>query len=113
MMTTLVPAASGIQEQQLHGLVRKVAHAVNYFVLGGLTYQVFRLNIRVRKEVWLVVGVIIFCISFAALDEFHQTYVPGRSGELRDVLLDSSSALAGLLACRKYHQKRFVKKPYS
>lgn len=104
MVTVLSPGAHSAKEQQililqLHNLVRKVAHAVNFFVLGCLTYQAIRLNLRVRKEGWLVAGAIASCTMFAALDEFHQLYVPGRSCELLDVLIDSVSALVGIFVC--------------
>ena len=34
---------------------------------------------------------------YAASDEIHQLFVPGRSGQLRDVLLDSDGVAAGIL----------------
>ncbi len=34
---------------------------------------------------------------YAATDEFHQTFVPGRSGQLSDVILDSCGAAAGVV----------------
>ena len=34
---------------------------------------------------------------YAASDEIHQLFVPGRSGQLRDVLLDSAGVAAGIL----------------
>ncbi|HML34191.1 VanZ family protein [Sporomusa sphaeroides] len=107
-VTALLPNATGIQEQHIHNLVRKVAHAVNYFILGCLAYHALRLNLRLRQEGWLMAGAIVFCISFAMFDEFYQTYVPGRGGELRDVLVDSVSALAGSLLCRVYHQRQLT-----
>ncbi|MBQ2793030.1 MAG: VanZ family protein [Oscillospiraceae bacterium] len=36
---------------------------------------------------------------YAAVDELHQLLVPGRSGEVRDILIDSAGAAAGLLFC--------------
>ena len=35
--------------------------------------------------------------AYAATDEFHQIFVPGRAGMLTDVMIDSSGALAGIL----------------
>jgi len=35
---------------------------------------------------------------YAASDEFHQTFVPSREGCVRDVMIDTSGALAGLFA---------------
>ena len=34
---------------------------------------------------------------YAASDELHQLFVPGRSGEIKDVLLDSLGVLLGVL----------------
>ena len=39
---------------------------------------------------WLIAA------GYAATDEFHQLFVPGRSGQISDVLLDSAGALAGV-----------------
>ena len=36
-------------------------------------------------------------ILYAASDEFHQLFVPGRSGQITDVLIDSGGLLAGIL----------------
>ena len=39
----------------------------------------------------------IFCILYAMSDEFHQLFVPGRSGEIRDICIDSLGALLGII----------------
>ena len=39
----------------------------------------------------------VIAAAYAATDEFHQLFVPGRSGQISDVVLDSAGALAGLL----------------
>ena len=36
--------------------------------------------------------------AYAVTDEFHQLFVPGRSGQMTDVMIDSGGALVGLLA---------------
>ena len=35
--------------------------------------------------------------AYAATDEFHQLFVPGRSGQISDVILDSAGAALGVL----------------
>ena len=40
-----------------------------------------------------------WCICYAATDEFHQLFVPGRYGMVRDVILDSLGALTGITVC--------------
>ena len=39
----------------------------------------------------------LFSVLYASSDEFHQTFVPGRDGNIVDVLIDSSGALVGIL----------------
>ncbi len=80
--------------------VRKSAHAAEYAVLALLAAGVC-LPLRreekisgVRAETLLPWGIAVF---YAVTDEFHQLFVPGRSGQVSDVLLDSAGALAGLL----------------
>lgn len=37
------------------------------------------------------------CILYAISDEVHQLFVPGRGGQVRDVIIDSAGAIAGIL----------------
>ena len=68
-------------------LVRKAAHMSEYAVLAIL----FGLTIReYKKEPWLLP-------ALAATDEFHQLFVPGRSGQLKDVLIDTAGGALGLV----------------
>lgn len=89
--------------------VRKTAHATEYAILGvlaaGVCIQEKRQKIQgVKKEdkkdkrlvrelllPWLIAS------AYAATDEFHQLFVPGRSGQISDVMLDSAGALAGVV----------------
>lgn len=45
-------------------------------------------------SIWLAFA---FAVVFAASDEWHQTFVPGRDGCLRDVLIDTGGALLAAL----------------
>ena len=42
-------------------------------------------------------------IIFTVNNEFHQTFVAGRTGQPLDVLIDSAGALVGLVFYRTYH----------
>ena len=64
-------------------LVRKLAHFTEYFILGSLLYLDWRL--LAKGSLWLPRAA---SLLFAASDELLQTRVPGRSGQLSDVLLD-------------------------
>ena len=73
-------------------LVRKAAHMSEYAVLAIL----FGLTIReYKKEPWLLLA-LAATAAYSATDEFHQLFVPGRSGQLKDVLIDTAGGALGL-----------------
>lgn len=75
-------------------IVRKGAHFSEYFILSLLclsTYKNFN-NHRVNYCFVLLV-----CNLVALSDEFLQGFIPGRSSEVKDVLIDFSGALAFLI----------------
>ena len=74
-------------------IVRKLAHFVEYAALGSLLWLDWRLLGRGRWFLPLAAGLV-----FAAADELLQTRIPGRSGELKDVLLDFSGVCAAFCA---------------
>ena len=78
-------------------IVRKSAHIFAYFVLGVLMFRVLRQTNLARPMLWAVV----VCAIYAVTDEFHQLFVPGRSGEVRDILIDTVAATAGVLLAKK------------
>lgn len=67
--------------------VRKAAHMAEYAVLSVLIY------------IWLGKWklAIVFAAIYAASDELHQRFVPGRAGRLGDVMIDSAGAVLGVL----------------
>ncbi len=74
-------------------VTRKLAHIIAYFILGILMFLVVRAYTpKARKAVLLSV---LFLCLYAITDELHQTLVPGRSGEVRDVLIDTTAGALG------------------
>lgn len=73
--------------------VRKCAHASEYAILGILLW----LSISEIAEKKMGLYAFVTGTIYAASDEFHQLYVPGRSGQISDVILDASGILIGLL----------------
>lgn len=72
--------------------VRKTAHFIEYFLLAVfVVYALLILNV----PSYLIIA-IIYSVLFAISDEVHQLFIDGRSGQLSDVLLDSSGALIGV-----------------
>lgn len=79
----------------LNMYIRKAAHMFLFFVLTLLIWLALTRVLRQRPK--RAAAAAVFGVALAALDEYHQTLVPGRSGELRDVLVDSAGVLIALL----------------
>ena len=76
----------------LHLLVRKLAHFGEYALLGAALRQ-FLWTFPLR---WPGAAAWTAATLYAVLDEWHQTFVSGRSGQLRDICIDSAGALTGV-----------------
>ena len=78
--------------------VRKAAHFSAYAILGVLSTLSFD-TVRLKKPLYFALPTLL-SLGYAALDEFHQTFVPGRAGRVTDVLIDLSGAVVGILVVR-------------
>lgn len=76
--------------------IRKIAHFVLYSLLGAfLSAAIFNTRIKsILLRLSVSAGIAFF---YSITDEIHQLFVDGRSGEVRDVLLDFSGALSGII----------------
>ena len=75
--------------------VRKAAHMTEYAVLAWLFLGNFMQYPFFRKRAYLWAGGL--AAVYASTDEFHQLFIEGRSGEWKDVAIDSLGAILGLL----------------
>lgn len=74
------------------GVLRKVAHATEFAVLGMETLALFQYDFK-RK--WT--SVFLCGIGTALIDETIQLFTVGRSGEVRDIWIDFTGFLFGVL----------------
>ena len=75
-----------------HYLIRKCAHFTEYFLFSLLVLRAFtagRPGPNLKWTLWTVV--VVFC--YASFDEFHQSFVPGRTALFTDVLIDSTGGI--------------------
>lgn len=75
-----------------HENVRKIAHAVEYFVLGG-----FALGMFFNTKSFKVAKPMLFSVLVALGDETLQLYVDGRASEVMDIWMDFGGAVIGIL----------------
>lgn len=79
---------------RLNYLVRKNAHFFSYFILGILVFNAISQG---KPPGFGRIGLTLFiCVIYAISDEIHQLFVPGRAGQVKDVLIDSAGAFTGI-----------------
>lgn len=76
-------------------IVRKMAHFSIYALIGSSL--VLFLYVFSKKLLFSSILAFLLSIVYACYDEYRQLSVPGRSGSLKDVFIDSSGALTGLI----------------
>ena len=77
----------------MDGFIRKLAHFCIYALLGfliALLLNEYRYNYSK-----VISGAVSISFLYSCTDEFHQYFVPGRSGQVSDVALDTFGALCG------------------
>lgn len=81
-----------------HFFLRKLGHVIGYGLLSILLFRAWRVTLpRARTPRWSIVwacAAFFMTVLVASLDEWHQTFLPSRTGTIRDVFLDSAAALA-------------------
>ena len=77
----------------VHHFIRKMGHVTEYFILSLLILRGIRAGKTGIHLGWALAAVaIVGC--YAALDEFHQSFVPGRTAAVSDVLIDTAGGVA-------------------
>ena len=79
-------------------LVRKTAHFTEYAILGSLFFLNLKSWQRSKNSTSMnILLSLIFSFLYACTDELHQIFVPGRSAQFRDVLIDTLGASFGTI----------------
>ena len=89
-------------------VLRKCAHVTEYFVLTLLLYRAFRKSTQMpfsRLLFWSAA----LSFLYAASDEYHQTFVPHRSGRPLDVVIDLIGIFAAVFLYLKYRKKSYLR----
>ena len=98
LLLWLFPDISEASLASVHFLVRKAAHFSEYAVLALLAARAFRTSDReqLRRLWWLAAFALVVCVALG--DEYHQSFLPSRTGTIYDSLLDTAGG-ATALAC--------------
>jgi len=96
VVTELVVPEATINEDIFHDIVRNTGHFFLYLVLGILLMNA--LNIKNTKSFTpIIIRTMVISLLYAVSDEIHQIYVPGRSWQVFDIIIDVLGAGTGIL----------------
>ena len=96
----LFPKTSPETLTVIHFTTRKVAHFTEYAILGFLATRAFRTSPRPAiRQRWFLICVTLVVV-YALIDEFHQSFVPSRTGSIFDSFIDMAGGLTALLIIR-------------
>ena len=99
LMHWLFPHMADVRIEHFHVWFRKCGHLTEFGVFGLLLWRAIR---HASADChppwqWSQAGLAMLLVTiYAASDEFHQTFVPGRTGLISDVVIDASGAAIGL-----------------
>jgi len=76
---------------------RKAGHFTEYAIFALLAARAFRTSSReLLRNRWFWASLLLV-IAYAASDEFHQSFVPSRTGSIYDSMIDSLGGLTALV----------------
>ena len=81
------------------GISDKPSHAAAYLALSVLVVRAWGGGLPVRVSGAVAAAALAITIGYGVSDEFHQSFVPGRSAELLDLYADTFGAVVGTALC--------------
>jgi VanZ family protein len=92
----LFPHAPMDTLELIHHLIRKCMHFMEYFIFSLLVLRGIRAGRKENHIAWALLAVVVVA-AYASLDEFHQSFVPGRTPAVWDVVIDTTGGVAAQL----------------
>jgi VanZ family protein len=77
----------------------KSLHWLAYLGLAVLVVRALARGLPRPISLGVAAAAIAITVGYGATDEVHQMFVPGRTGDIYDLVADAAGAVAGTLAC--------------
>jgi VanZ family protein len=106
LLLWLFPDISEERVAVAHFIVRKSAHFIEYAILALLAARAFAGSSRTALRRHRLTLALVLVVVSALADEFHQSFVPTRTGSVYDSLIDISGGLAALLLFSFRHRRK-------
>lgn len=91
-------------------LLRKTGHVIGYGLLSFFLFRAWRETLgSIEWQKWTLrwsTLAVLGTLLVASLDEWHQTYLPSRTGRWQDVVLDTSAGIATQLLIYSFLRSR-------
>ena len=102
----LFPAITEAQLLRAHFATRKLAHFSEYALLALLAARAFSTSTHTwLRRHWLT-SALALVILYALLDEYHQSFIPARTGSIWDSMIDSAGGVTALLLLALWRSRR-------
>lgn len=86
-----------VKAEKIEPVVRKAAHMSEYAVGGMIFYGITMTYVDMSRKKRMIMS-FAFIIIYASSDEIHQLFIDQRSGNVKDVIIDTFGAALGILA---------------
>jgi VanZ family protein len=83
----------------LNQILRKLGHVTAYGILSALSFRALRGERPCWNPRWAV-GAVVLTALVASVDEYHQSFIPSRTGSWHDVVLDTAAAIVVQITIR-------------
>jgi VanZ family protein len=91
--------ASSMTSPPVPGGADKPWHALGYSGLSILVVRAFAGRLPTRVQLKTIAASVALVVFYGMTDEFHQTFVPGRTASIDDLVADTIGAFAGAGVC--------------
>ena len=112
LLLWLNPNMSEESLRLVHFIVRKLAHLTEYAILGLLVARAFTYSAHQVLLRWWFLFSLLIVVAYALSDEFHQRFVPSRTGSIYDSFIDITGGLLALslfVIWRKIKRREAIK----
>jgi len=91
--------ASSLTNPPVPANTDKPIHWLAYLGLAVLVVRALAGGLPRRISLGVAAAAVAITIAYGATDEVHQLFVPGRTGDVYDLMADAAGALAGTIVC--------------
>ncbi len=107
----LNPDISSTAIDLVQTIIRKGGHFTEYAILALLALRSVNLSRPNGSHFQAIAIALLIAATYAATDEFHQSFIPSRTASIYDVMIDTSGAFAALTVASLWRKFRTSRAP--